>query len=718
MNTPDWSVTTAAADAVGQQWIPSHDSLVLSNRPLRPNVAAVSRFRDDRWDLGPAVFAPHLGACSIPFGQAPAAFRVVLKHVCWLMINHDGSEVTVTRMSPPRPAILSIWTEFRYMRVFTEWLTEHGFVRFGDVSLVDLDEYLTAVKNNGLTLDMQQTRLTAVMKLWAYRSLLDPGDRLPEAPPWHGERLHHLLEGRRSQELTTPRISPPVMNALLGWALRFIEDLAADITAAIRADQRLADRTRPGQGRDGRYRRQIGEVATDLHGLVRAFSRLNIPLPGVRSATTGEIDYHYGFLARLIDADVRSLHTPASQAVLHDCGLPIREGSPLLLLPSGLVDGQRWRDDPIDESETRPLARHLMAACFIVIAYLSGMRPGEVLSLERDCLHRNPDSGLLLMTGRHWKGVRDDAGELVPEGEIRRDPWVVAEPVAVAVTALENLHDEQLLFPNRLGARTETGARFRDGRARGHQNMSNDLNAFRDWVNDYCARTGRTDTIPIDAEHPSIQPRQFRRTLAWFIARKPRGIIAAAIQYGHVKVQMTVGYAGTYASGFPDDLAFEELLARLDMLADSHEHLTAGEHVSGPAADQYRHRVQDAQRFAGHVLTTRREARGLFSNPDLQIYPGTGMTCVFDPKRAACRVSRDDTDAGRTPDLSDCRSHCANIARTDRDIDVLREQATQLAETANDPMSPEPRTIRYLHELDRLRTLIDEHDHMRPDSDD
>ncbi|MCW2626648.1 hypothetical protein [Mycobacterium sp.] len=338
-----------------------------------------------------------------------------------------------------------------------------------------------------------------------------------------------------------------------------------------------------------------------------------------------------------------------------------------------------------------------------------------MLSLERGCLQRDPVTGVLLRTGRHWKGVRDDAGEFVPEGEIRRDPWVVAEPVAAAVAVLENLHDRQLLFPNRLGARAETGTRFRDGRSRGTQHVSRDLDAFRDWVNSYCARTGCGDIIPVDADHPSI-PRQFRRTLTWFIARKPRGVIAATIQYGHVKVQMTVGYAGTYASGFPDDLAFEELLARLDMLADSHEHLSAGEHVSGPAAGQYRHRVVDAQRFAGHVLTTRREARTLFSNPDLQIYPGIGMTCVFDPQRAACRTDRDDTDTRRTPDLSDCRAHCANIARTDRDIDALRDQAAHLAEIASDPMAPEPRTIRYRHELDRLCTLIDEHDQGRPDS--
>jgi hypothetical protein len=58
---------------------------------------------------------------------------------------------------------------------------------------------------------------------------------------------------------------------------------------------------------------------------------------------------------------------------------------------------------------------------------------------------------------------------------------------------------------------------------------------------------------------------------------------------------------GTYASGFPDDLAFEELLARLDWLSVQHDHLVAGEHVSEPAADDYRSRVEKTQRFGGHV---------------------------------------------------------------------------------------------------------------------
>jgi hypothetical protein len=113
---------------------------------------------------------------------------------------------------------------------------------------------------------------------------------------------------------------------------------------------------------------------------------------------------------------------------------------------------------------------------------------------------------MLLVTGRHWKGVRDDTGEFVPEGEIRPDPWVVAEPVATAVEVLENLHDEELVFPNRLGARAETGQRYRDGRSRSTQRMSIDLDAYQDWVNEYCARSGRSDSIPPDLNHPSLQP--------------------------------------------------------------------------------------------------------------------------------------------------------------------------------------------------------------------
>lgn len=676
----------------------------------------LSRFCDERWDLTPAVFAPHNERRTLSFRHIHPDYQYALKRVCWLMLNYDGSDLGLTRTSIRSPAVMTVWTGLKHLRAFTDWLAARGRRCFADVTAADLDDYVVAVKDTAASHGVQEDLLAAVIKLWMYRELMDEQDRLPEAPPWNGERLYRLLEQRRNQQIATQRIPADRMNAILAWSLRFVEQLAPDITAAAREDMRLADLHREGQGRSNRYRRQIGEISGDVQGLVRAFSRLHIPLPGTISPQTGQLDYHYGYLAWLLGAHMRSLQKPESRRILEESGLGIKEGSPLLVKLTGQLDGQCWRENPIDKSEARALARHLIAACFIVIGYLSGMRPAEVLSLERGCLQREPD-GLLLLRGRHWKSVYDENGEHKPQGEIRPDPWVVAEPVAVAIRVLEQLHDEQLLFPNRLGAREITGARFRDGRARASAHMCRDMNAFIDWVNAYCRDTGRADAIPDDPQQPTVQARQLRRTLAWYIARKPRGVVAAAIQYGHLKVQMTLGYAGTYASGFPDDLAFEEWLARLETLSDAHEHLASGEHISGPAADTYRRRVENAQRFAGRVLTTRRDTQTLLGNPDVQIYPGIGMTCVLDPQRAACRIQRDQNDTRRTPDLSDCRPNCANIARTDRDIAVLQNQVTQLTTLVQDPLAPGPRVARERHELQRLKTIIDHHHAESPRAD-
>jgi len=174
---------------------------------------------------------------------------------------------------------------------------------------------------------------------------------------------------------------------------------------------------------------------------------------------------------------------------------------------------------------------------------------------------------------------------------------------------------------------------------------------------------------------------------------------------------------GTYASGFPDEHAFETWLLRLEQFADAEQRLAAGEHVSGPAARTYRDRTyrdrtrQANRQFAGRVLASSRQAGDLLANPTLQIYPAKGMTCVFDPAKAKCRLKPASDDARRTPDLTDCQPGGQNIARTDHDVNQLRSQAVELAA---DPLSPEPRRQRERHELKRLRAIIDEHDHNRP----
>jgi integrase len=432
---------------------------------------------------------------------------------------------------------------------------------------------------------------------------------------------------------------------------------------------------------------------------------LGVPGQRLPDGTTKVNYYHLG---RLIDGQPTAR---SHAAVVAASGLPVDDDCYLFTPARGVIDGRPWRDRPITFDQAPILARHLSTACFVIIAYLSGQRPGETLNLRRGCIEHDTATGLTFLRGRHWKGVRDSTGAAHAEGAQRVDPWVVIAPVAAAVAVLERLHTGPLLFPNTLliNGRAEGCLQARVGLGRSDQLATKDIAALIAWIDTYCHDHGRDDHVPADPVDAPITTSRLRRTLAWFIARRPRGLVAAAIQYGHVSVKMTLGYSGNYASGFPDDLAFEEWLARLETMADAHHRLTDGEHVSGPAADTYRTRVAAATRFAGRTLRTNREAATLLANPDLQIFTGKGMTCVLDPARAACRVATDERGTRRTPDIDDCRPNCANIARTDRDIHVLRQQAARLRALVNDTAAPPVRHARERHELARLEHLIARH---------
>jgi integrase len=457
-------------------------------------------------------------------------------------------------------------------------------------------------------------------------------------------------------------------------------------------------------------RRQSPNAVSDrLSAVIERYRAAGRGLPG-RRLPDGALAINTYHLGRLAGGQISEGVTRHRQ-ILETSRLPVDDDCYLFAPVTATIDGVAWRTRPITWDEVPELARLLVAACYLVIGYLSGQRLGETLNLRRGCIEHDATSGLILLRGRYFKEARDPAGNKIPQGVTRPDPWVVVAPVATAVTVMQRLHSNELLFPRTLeiDGRADGAARSRHGRSRNDTLITRDIGIFCAWVNRYCAATGRGDSIPPDP-NGTLHPARLRRTLAWFIARKPRGLVAAAIQYGHVSVAMTLGYSGSYASGFPDDLAFEQWLAKLETMAEDHERLQQGEHVSGPAAATYRQRVNAATRFAGRVLRTNREATALLADPDLQIYQGTGMTCVLDPHKAACRIARDERDHRRTPDLDDCRPHCGNIARTDRDIATLRTHVELLRTVVEDPLTPPIRADRERRELDRLTAIITEHE--------
>jgi hypothetical protein len=710
---------TATANA-GLGELPARDTPVLIARRLKPGTdpATLSVLDDDRWELTPAFFEDHTPSISVNFALIPAGLRAMAKRYVWQLLNCPDPPV-MRGVSGKRLAVRTIVTSFTGLTAFLLWLDARDIDQIRDVTHADLDAYLARLLAAGHSRDALRERITAVRRLWFWRDRLTSPDRLPQTPPWQGEDSTAILGRRvRAAENRTPRIGAEVMDRLLLWSLRFIEDFGDDLIAV--RDEYVELASRSFSARLGGHGTEIDRPADafkqEVADLLKQLKATGAALPGKPGPDGLILDRQH--LGRILNCPTHWLKRRPVQAMISDSGLPVADDAYLSARILGQLDGQPWRDRPITFFEAQPLLQHLFTAVFVTVSYLSGARPGEALTLRRGCVRHDPVTGLWLLHGRKWKGARDETGAKQPEGEERADPWVVVEAVAKAVAVLEHLHDDDLLFPTAVidTPWAEGRAQDRIGKARTSPVMTKDIARFIAWVNDYCQATGRDEQIPPDPQGRHLAPSRFRRTLAWHIVRRPRGLVAAAIQYSHVQVQLTLGYSGTYASGFPDEHAFEAWLLRLEQLTDAEHRLRDGEHVSGPAARPYLERVDQAKRrFAGRVLSTGRQVRDLLANPALQIYPGTGMTCVFDPAKAKCRLAKSDEDTRRTPDLSDCRPGCQNIARTDRDIEHVRQQITELLQIVDDPLCPAPRHEREHRELARLQTILDEHDNTRPE---
>ena len=98
--------------------------------------------------------------------------------------------------------------------------------------------------------------------------------------------------------------------------------------------------------------------------------------------------------------------------------------------------GQPWRDR-FSPNTLRHETSMLVAACYIVCAYLSGMRESEIMQLQRGC-HFTETTADGLITRHKLRGTtfKDHGRGGVPA------TWVVITPVAEAIAILEQLTDQ------------------------------------------------------------------------------------------------------------------------------------------------------------------------------------------------------------------------------------------------------------------------------------
>jgi hypothetical protein len=631
-------------------------ALVLAKRKLRSGLklAGTSRFGDNVWVLSPAVHQKHMHALILDFRRLPDRFRLVAKELFYLLLIGD---------LPPDCASMTIGTVRHYfhnVKYFLDWVDERQAATLNALTPADFDDFERRLASERISEPIRRFRRRAARLFWRCRAKLTAGRLTFDPAAILVEDGRAAGAGsKRGLENATDRIPEPVHAPLLVWALRWVDDFADDILRACSEWSALYPYTKKDWTRHPPFVRGSPQRLAAVLSQYRAEGR---PLPGHHGAV------NLSHLRREVQCQGRMLHIPRYwqriQEAAHDLG--VDDHTYLHTDVRGRLDGTPWLPG-IPYEDVELLARLLQTACYIVVAYLSGMRDSEVKHLQRGCLSVWGDDGGRVarrkVTSKAFKGENDPTGVAAT--------WIVTAPVERAIQVLEALQPASQPYLFALPPTSPHYLRGRTPQVATTVKTNKDLVVFARWVNDYCAAHGRADGIPrVQGQEWRLSTRQFRRTLAWFIARQPGGVIAGAMQYRHLRVQMFEGYAGTSESGFRDEVQAEEAIARGEKLGDlivNHDH----HRLIGPAGEEAEARLAEFERhvqFHGKVFNDAKRMKRHMDRHDPHVYPGAFVTCIYNPDRALCR--RGDGEDG--PSLPDCVPlRCRNVALTEENVDAF-----------------------------------------------
>lgn len=676
----------------------------------RGNLSTVG---DNRWDLTPLVQKQTVaGTLSIIFDTFPPPYVATAKRLIWASINKPTPVEDLERSSAARSQLApaTVCTFARFLRQWMTWLAEKDIHQFSAVTDDIYDEYAEHLKRHRGSRENVGNILFAVTRAWLYAPYLPDADRLTR-PPWensHMGRASVLGPANWSSENKTTPIHPQTMASLLVWALRFVTDFGDDILTAKALKATPCD-VPPGLERLAPYQRFRAYVEKRRTASETLPGWVSPGRPHIRSLAKGFICWQIG-----LSPDEANLVNPQHLVT----GMPPSETANLPMPITGFIDGKEWIP-AIGFYEVEELCRYLATAAFIVVAYLTGMRGEECRALERGCCRTRTDPSTAQLHyrihGKTFKGALDKSGNAIPAGVEREQPWLAIAPVAKAVAVMEAMNPtSQLLFP--IDAFSVGPCGVNGGKAVHSRMVGDRIQDLIAWSNRAAARLGRThEVIPADPE-AAVTVKRFRRTLAWFIYRKPGGRVALGVQYGHLRGYTTDGYGSRVASGLRDVFPMEEALARADYLEDAHQRLENGEQVSGPAADRYTQAIHLFDRqFRGRYMSNK-QAAALRTNPQLRIYdnPQQFVTCCYDQSKALCHPDRETaTSQLRSPDVSHCQPGCGNIARTDENIAQIRDAIAQHKSEIASPTTPAPLRRRLQQRVAALQAIVDEHQNQR-----
>ncbi|CAH1663454.1 hypothetical protein ACVW1C_008353 [Bradyrhizobium sp. USDA 4011] len=654
----------------------SDDEPVLAGVAIRDDAdrAQLHRFGDDHWDLSAAIFRVNARYSNYRLNFAriadPVTRRLAKEYViARLRIHLPGYRAPCGATSAIRL--------LRYIQHFAAFLrTQLGAVDLGRVDPALLDAYLVHARDGGRRTPHETVKYVEV-----------PIDLHHLAPwltgggigflPWRG-RAAHRVAGRppAPAENATPRIPEPVIGAMLRWALKYVEIYAPDILAAraeldaleARCARLMARDQQTGRAVARTYRARVAKWLDARRAAGRGipiWERAPNAARRIDPLTGQELPPYNLHLMRLhagapesgrvsqSEATARLIEEMAAELGTEVGGLD----TPISIDPD---TGLSWRER-FDGLSLAREERMLQGACYIVCAYLTGMRDSEVQAMQPGCVSPVRSGDGLVERYRVRSTVYKRHG---PRG-VTAD-WITIEPVARAVEVMEVLSARN---------RKEKGlsslwVTLKDWPwSADHLGMgaTATLNLFRDGLD---ARSEGGPAIPRPGDEPwKFTTRQLRRTISWYIANRPFGTIAGKIQYKHASVAMFEGYAGSARADFRLAVERERALGQLDDIVAHYEAYLRDEGPAGPGAARLRRefaRVHDEIGDLPGRIMDRKRLRTTLAHLGRTLHVGFLNDCLFDAATALCLT--DVADPERTaPALSRCSpDRCPNACLTAR----------------------------------------------------
>lgn len=690
--------------------LPTPDSPVVMPGRITPgNQHANASYRDMSWPLAPLIDNPSTSLRAIHWKHCPEPFRGPLKLATWTMIN---GELRPTHLQDRggRSAGRSSAGEMRltcqeWMRL-ARWLHGRGITDLRACTDAHWHAYTLERWAGGLRRENAAKVLGRLTDLWAFDQLNACPTGMP-CPPWQAEGVDDYLPAERNTsggENSTEPLDPQVVGPLLVWAIRMVDDFADDILAAWAENRRLTTLARSTPPTPAGKAALLEELLP--------LARSGQPLPA--QELNGSAHLARVFIAATAGAAPSQVDGLAKRHGLRTLAAQRPGPCPLQSPVSGRIEGRPWREY-IDFYEAAELMRHLSTAAMIICLYLTGMRPQEAQGLRSGCCP-DPEAavdgtpGPHLIHGHHYKHVTNDDGHHVSAGEVREVPWTAITPVVHAIRVLERMVPEgELLFS---AAHLDFPAFRRLPGTLKINGLNNRISHFVAWVNREAeAQDLPEQRIPQDP-HGAIVLTRFRRTLAWHIARRPGGLVALAIQYGHMRTVLDArtssGYGSRSRRGIHSVLDVETALAAADTAARLRDRVAAGEAISGPAARRAVTTAAQSPRFEGHIVprTFAKKATAFLGRDGMVLYdnPDAFLICAFKHTNALC-----EPEPGATaPRQYDCRPGCGNAVRTDHHARQLRDRADEIDKLA--AHAPEPVARRLRLNANRLRSTADTHD--------